>query len=304
MMKKGDKMLDYRTNTFITLCQCMNFTKAAQKLNLTQPAVSGHIKYLENFYQAKLFIRDKKSLVLTDQGKILYMALNSMANDQVKIKNIISKNTVKNKKISLGLTRTIGEFAVLDRLIEFISKEKYSDFYIHYKNTKDILEDLEKGKIDFAIIEGFLKSQNYYVKKFKSEKYICIANKNHKFRNKINNLSDLLSERLIIREEGSGTLAILKNMLAIQNLSLKDFKNIIQVNNMHAIVELLEKDCGISFLFESAVKKHLENKEFISVNLKDFKVSHDFSFVCNKNSIFIDDYLELFNSFVEKNKNT
>ena len=219
-------------------------------------------------------------------------------------KNIISKNTVKNKKISLGLTRTIGEFAVLDRLIEFISKEKNSDFYIHYKNTKDILEDLEKGKIDFAIIEGFLKSQNYYVKKFKSEKYICIANKNHKFRNKINNLSDLLSERLIIREEGSGTLAILKNMLAIQNLSLKDFKNIIQVNNMHAIVELLEKDCGISFLFESAVKKHLENKEFISVNLKDFKVSHDFSFVCNKNSIFIDDYLELFNSFVEKNKNT
>ena len=146
MMKKGDKMLDYRTNTFITLCQCMNFTKAAQKLNLTQPAVSGHIKYLENFYQAKLFIRDKKSLVLTDQGKILYMALNSMANDQVKIKNIISKNTVKNKKISLGLTRTIAEFTVLDRLIEFISKEKIATSTFITKIPKIYLKIWKKEK--------------------------------------------------------------------------------------------------------------------------------------------------------------
>jgi len=280
----------------------MNFTRAAEELNLTQPAVSGHIKHLEDFYGTELFIRDKKHLTLSEQGNILYLYLKSMANDEKKIKNLIGNNNKNKKSISLGLTRTIGEFTIFDRLIDFISREKDRDFYIYYKNTKDILEDLDNGKIDFALVEGFLRGHNYYVEKFKNENYICVAHKDYEFKKEIKNLSDLLDERIIIREEGSGTLAFLQNLLNMQNLSTNDFSNIIQVNNMHAVVELLKANAGISFLFESAVRNLLNNGTLVKIDLEDFKVSHDFSFICNKNSIFIDEYLMIFKKFLLNSK--
>ena len=68
-------MLDFRAETFLAVCKYMNFTHAADALNLTQPAVSQHIKYLENRYHAPLFLRENKKLTLTPAGEILRSAL-------------------------------------------------------------------------------------------------------------------------------------------------------------------------------------------------------------------------------------
>ena len=75
-------MLDFRMETFLTVCNDMNFTHAAEHLNLTQPAVSQHIKHLEKTYGTELFIRDKKKLRLTPAGEILRSALETMRNDE------------------------------------------------------------------------------------------------------------------------------------------------------------------------------------------------------------------------------
>ena len=64
-------MLDFRMETFLKVCEYMNFTHAAENLHLTQPAVSQHIKYLEKKYDTPLFVRDKKRLFLTPAGEIL-----------------------------------------------------------------------------------------------------------------------------------------------------------------------------------------------------------------------------------------
>lgn len=75
-------MLDFRMETFLKVCEYMNFTHAGEALNLTQPAVSQHIKYLEKKYDSPLFIRDKKRLLLTPAGEILRSALETMRNDE------------------------------------------------------------------------------------------------------------------------------------------------------------------------------------------------------------------------------
>ena len=79
-------MLDFRMETFLTVCNDMNFTHAAEHLNLTQPAVSQHIKHLEKTYGTELFIRDKKKLRLTPAGEILRSALETMRNDENTLK--------------------------------------------------------------------------------------------------------------------------------------------------------------------------------------------------------------------------
>ena len=76
-------MMDFRMETFLCVCEYMNFTRAAEKLGLSQPAVSQHIKYLENEYETELFTRDKKKLKLTASGEILRNALLTMRNDEI-----------------------------------------------------------------------------------------------------------------------------------------------------------------------------------------------------------------------------
>ena len=80
-------MLDFRVKTFLTACQLLNFTETARQLNLTQPAVSTQIRYLEREYGVKLFARDGRILVLTPQGKLLEQAMRHLANDERRIKN-------------------------------------------------------------------------------------------------------------------------------------------------------------------------------------------------------------------------
>ena len=94
-------MLDFRMETFLTVCEYMNFTHAAEKLNLTQPAVSQHIKYLEKEYDSPLFIRDKKKLLLTPAGEILRSALEAMRNDENTLKKRMKESFSQKKSSDL-----------------------------------------------------------------------------------------------------------------------------------------------------------------------------------------------------------
>lgn len=95
-------MLDFRMETFLTVCEYMNFTHAAEKLNLTQPAVSQHIKYLEKEYDSPLFVRDKKKLRLTPAGEILRSALEAMRNDENTLKKRMKESLTQKRVLTFG----------------------------------------------------------------------------------------------------------------------------------------------------------------------------------------------------------
>lgn len=104
-------MLDFRMETFLKVCEYMNFTHAGEALNLTQPAVSQHIKYLEKKYDSPLFVRDKKRLLLTPAGEILRSALETMRNDENTLKKRMKESLAGKHILTFGVTMTIGEYA-------------------------------------------------------------------------------------------------------------------------------------------------------------------------------------------------
>ena len=109
---EGQAMLDFRTETFLTVCETMNFTAAARKLHITQPAVSQHIHFLEEQYQASLFVYRSKQLFITPAGEILQKRLLSMKNDERFIQEELRSQHYGIASLSLGVTMTIGEYAV------------------------------------------------------------------------------------------------------------------------------------------------------------------------------------------------
>ncbi|OOP72102.1 LysR family transcriptional regulator [Clostridium beijerinckii] len=286
-------MLDFRINTFLTVCEYMNFTKAAETLRITQPAVSQHIKYLENTYNAKLFEYEGKKIKLTKVGELVYQISITMKHDEEYLKGKIKEEQLGITSIKFGATLTIGEFILPSKLNSYLNKNKNMKITMIVENTKELLYKLEHGEIDFALVEGyFIKSEYDYVV-YSKENYICVAGKNYKFKKQPQALEDLFGETLIIREKGSGTRDIFEKNLEEQNLTINDFSKVIEIGNINSIKYLVKNNHGITTLYEAAVKKELENGTLQKVEVSDLQKNHNFYFIWRKNSAFEALYLEI-----------
>ncbi len=290
-------MLDFRIETFLCVCKYMNYTKAARELGITQPGVSQHIKYLENYYGDALFTYTNKALQLTYAGEELRDAMLSIKHDTMHIKKKISDHAMESQTIKFGATLTIGEFMMPDKLNDFIQKHPNLQFEFVIANTKELLSLLEEGLIDFAIIEGYFQKGEYEFKTVSNEKYILVCGNDYTLPS-VTHFHELFSHNLIVRENGSGTKEILERYLSDHGFSLSDFKRISTISSIHVIKQLVEHNCGISFMYEIAVKKEIEEKKLKRIEIPHFDLCHEFNYIWRKNSVFGDYYQSLFDIFV------
>ena len=292
-------MLDFRTETFLTVCQTMNFTAAARQLNITQPAVSQHIHFLENQYHTSLFIYQNKQLFLTRSGEILRRHLLTMKNDEKAVMEELKNNITGIETLSIGVTMTIGEYAIVDKLAGFLIQHPEINIHLHYGNTLQLLKLLNSGQISMAIVEGNYPKEYYSHKKYSTEDYIAVCAASHHFMtDHPYTMNDLVHERLLVREEGSGTRNILEQSLMTHGLHISDFIHYIEIENMHTIIGLLKRDCGISFLYKIAVEKELHSGILKEIPLDDFKMQHDFDIIWEKHSVYSDKYLSICEEFI------
>lgn len=287
--------MDFRMDTFLIVCRLLNLTKAAEQLNITQPAVTQHIHYLENYYDCKLITYEGKKMYLTNAGKLLYEAAVTMKHDDMFLKENMKGINSWKKRLRFGATLTIGEFVMAEHLNEYLTLYPDIEIEMFIGNTSELLEKLKLNEIDFALIEGNFPKNEFDYLVYSKEKFIPVCKWDFRFKNNPRKLRDLLSERIIVRENGSGTREILEKNLEARNLSFNDFNHVAQIGGMAAIKSLVESGCGVTFLYEPAVKKEISDGILMEIQLDDFQVVHDFSFVWNKGSIFSDNYQEICN---------
>ena len=289
-------MLDFRMETFLAVCQCMNFTRASEQLNITQPAVSQHIRFLEKHYNTKLFRYEGKKLRLTGAGEILRNASLTMMHDEISMQSEMQKSE-EAEEIRFGATRTVGDTLMGGILEKYLREYPDADIHMVVENTRELLERLDDGRIDFALVEGFFKKSEYDYQKYSEENYIAVCSPDYQFRENPDRIENLFQERLLLREEGSGTREVLERYLDSQNLSLSDFERTMEAGSLHTIKELTKSGCGITFLYEVAVREELKSGALIKIPLKDFQVTHEFTFIWRRGSIYADRYREIFRRF-------
>ena len=283
-------MLDYRIYTFLAVCRNMSFTKAADELSITQPAVSQHIKYLEDMYNTRLFSFNGKKMSITNEGRVLLNAATTMLHDSIHLRETLSAIKGEKKKLSFGATLTVGEYIVPYHMDKIIEKFGAEDINIKIANTNELLEDINSGSVDFALVEGYFEKSEYDYLTYSSEPYIAVAG----VKLPEQSIEELLNYRIIVREEGSGTRAIFENVLSAHNLKVDDFAGKLEINNIGAIKSLVAKGTGISFIYKRAVEKELKDNSIFEIKIKDFSVNYNFTFVWRKNSIYADYYREVF----------
>lgn len=270
-------MLDYRILTFLKLCETMNYRITAEELNMTQPAVTQHIHYLEEEYECKLFIYNRKKLEKTNQAILLEEYARSAYYNEIYLKRKIkSENKIK---INIGATKTIGEFVIGEKIKKLVKNEKY-DISLTIDNTEKLIKLMELNKLDFILVEGIFNKDKYGYRLYKKDEFIGICSKNHKFNGKSIKFEELFEEDIIIREEGSGTRGIFEQFLSENSFSLEFFKKKITINNFNLIKELVSANCGISFVYNSVVNKNDEIGKFYFKN----KIEREFNYLYLKNT--------------------
>lgn len=288
-------MLDYRIETFLKLCEIRNYTKTAELLNITQPAVSQHIKFLEDYYGKKLFKYRGKNLELTEAGEYLKNNIMTMQVNSQKLKHNISQYTARKKEIKFGATLSIGEYYMPEFIKKMLKNYPKYSFSMIVENTQNLLNKLERGEIEFALLEGIFSKQKYDTRLIANEEFICVASSGSEMlRDKTFEIKELLNKRIIIREKGSGTREILEQLLIEKNITIDDFEDKLELGNMNAIKSMVEDNLGITFLYKIVANKELNEGKFVEILIRDFAPKREFNFVFLRDSLFEKEYLELY----------
>lgn len=282
-------MLDYRIETFITLCKERNYSKTAQKLCITQPAVTQHIQYLERFYNCKLFEYENKQLKLTQQGMILERMAVGLSASSNRFKAMIQELEKKQKNFSIGVTATVSEY-MISRIITPLLKED-PDLNIHVRtdSTPNLINQLKNGTIECAFIEGPFNGQEFRYHKFITGSY-TLASKN---KLTCTEVKDLLTETIITKEPDSSGFQLLSQALIQQGSDICDFANHVYTNDPNLIKQLMLNGSGIGLLYKDAIQKELDDGLLYEVPL-NLNLTQDFHFITLMDNMFFDAYDKFF----------
>ena len=266
-------MLDYRVHTFLTLYQEMNYRRTAELLNMTQPGVTQHIQALERVYGVKLFQYDGRNLRRTPEAEILKKHLSAI--DQREKALLSELHRPATVLLRVGATKTVGEFLIPAEVCRFLQAEN-QNLELTVDNTHALLDALDRGALDFAIIEGSFDKAKYDYHLFKKERFTGICARTHPFAGKRIGWQALFQENLILREPGSGTRGIFTQLLTAQGYSLEHFRRVSSVSSFSVIRQLVAAGAGLTFAYRCVADA---DERLTSFELEDLTITNELNYV-------------------------
>ncbi len=280
-------MLDFRVQTFLTVCRTLNYTQAARELNITQPAVSQHIAALERHYGAPLFVKEGKRPRLTEAGKLLQQVCITMVHDEQALQRSIEVlQEQAPASLAIGMTLTAGEYVVAPLLARWLRAHPDTRVVARSGDTRRLLGLLDEGALDCAFVEGVFDRARYRCDTLCKQRLVCVCAPDYALAGLRCGWERLVREPLVVREPGSGTRAVLENALAAHNLSIDEFAQVGEVWNIGVLKCLVEEGVGIAFLYEAAVERELADGRLARIELDGPPIEHSIAFVRLAGSAF------------------
>ena len=282
-------MTDFRLRTFIHVCREKSFTRAAEALHITQPAVTQHIKYLEEDLGHDLLEIRGRSVVPTKEGEILLRFAETAEADAERTRQRIAASSAS-RSLRFGATRTIGEFVMPEYLAAWARDFPDAGISMIVDNSDALFRALHSGELDFLFVEGVFDRDAYSAELFFRDAMVPVCSPRHPLAGAEAGFADITGDTLIVREGGSGSRQLVESALASGNRSLASFARVVEIGNIGAIKSLVAEGTGIAFLYGRSVARELASGELASIALRDLGVSHDYSFVCLRGSLYEGEY--------------
>ena len=282
-------MLDPKLETFITVAELKNFTKAAQALNLTQPAVSNHINQLEKEYNTKLFMRKKKDFTLTNEGKIaLTYARRLKALHEKMIQKIADEQT-SSSHIKIGITHTSENNNITEILAQYANQMHNITITIITDSINNLYDMLENYQLDIAIVDGKKQSGKLNYLMLDTDYLVCVLSSQHPLaKNSSISLNQLKKENMILRLPSSSTRSLFEATLISINESIDSFNVLLEVDNVSTIKQLVMNNFGVSILPQSVCTKDVKKGKIKTLPIENLSMTRQMNIAYNKDFANID----------------
>jgi DNA-binding transcriptional LysR family regulator len=274
-------MSDRRLKVFHTVARLLSFTKAAEELHMTQPAVTFQVRQLEEYFNTRLFDRTHNKVNLTPAGERVAEFAERIFDLYAEMESGVRDLTGEiSGALTIGASTTIAEYMLPALLGEF--KNQYPDINLRLKvsNSEGIVSMVEHNVIDLGVVESPVNNKNLIVEVCHEDQLVLVAAPDHELvkRGGKVNASDIVRYPFVSREEGSGTRDVVMQYLMEHKVSPGDMNFSLELGSPEAIKGAVEAGMGITILSRSIIGKELKLNMLAELPL-DPPLARPFSFV-------------------------
>ena len=276
-------MLDSKLYTLLKVCETNNYTKAAELLSLTQPAVSQHIKQLENELNVKIFNRGKNGLKLTNEGECVLKYAKRMNALYSNLIQTIADERKSLARIKIGITHTSESNSVVEVLAKYCNENSKVHIIIITDTITNLYTMLNNYEIDMAIIEGKRFDSKFNCLLLDTDVLVLVvSNTNHLAKKSMVTINELKKEKMILRLPDSGTRNLFISHIQSQSMTIEDFNVILEVDNIATIKDLIRRNFGVSILAKSACLDELKKGKLTCLPVENLSMSREINIVYHK----------------------
>jgi len=278
-----DKMIDIRLYTLLAVVEFKSYTRAAEQLSLTQPAVTQHIKQLEKELNVKIFNRVGKEIKPTNEGNIViqYARRNIALYERMKQSILDIQRHVR--RLTVGITHTAESNAVAEVLGRYCAKNPGTTITIISDSINNLYSMLKNYEIDIAVVEGKVQDPSINSLLLDTDALmLVVSNNNHLAKKSIVTINELKKQPLILRRPSSGTRNLFAAHLESKNMSLDDFNVILEVDNIATIKDLLRRVIGVSILARSACLDELKKGKITVLPIENLSMIREINILYHK----------------------
>lgn len=275
-------MLDFRLRVFERAAHYLSFSKAAEALYISQPAVSKHIKELEAQYGLRLFDRKGNFLLLTPAGTILLAHAQEMIHAYDQVDRALGKlRDSLAGRLYIGASTTICQYVIPEILAYFRERHPELQIRLTNGNTNQIEESLLRQDIDLGIIEGRSKNRQLrYTHMLEDELVlVCSTRQDVGIGQQIKQMDELLSLTFVNRERGSGTLEVIEHHLRQHGIQPSQLRHAIEIESTEGIKRYLHEAPVVAFMSVHAIAQELHRGQMRIIELPGFSIQRPFQFI-------------------------
>ena len=266
---------------FLSVSKHLNYTRAGEEINLSQPSVSVRIRQLESELRVKLFEQLGKKVVLTDAGQLLVPYANRVIAAVDDAHHAIDElQGLERGSLRIGASTTPGMYLVPQIVASFKRSHPKIDIHLRIKDTREVEDGVLNNEFDFGFVGGHLAAAEVSAHAWLTDELLLVVSPDHRLRNKKTvRKQDLAGESFIVRESGSATRATIVTQLQQANFELE---TVIEMENPESIKKAVQSGLGIAFISKFAIATELKAKTLTAIRVRDLTINRELKIVHRK----------------------
>jgi DNA-binding transcriptional LysR family regulator len=273
-------MVDYRLLSLLKIVETGSFTKASGQLGLSQPAVSQHIRQLEEYWNVKIFEHAHNRFTLTPEGELIVRYAQRMAALSNNLKQALKNEKEQIHSLTIGITHTAESSAIIEALAAYTNNLDRLNLKILTNTTDNLYTMLRTYELDFAFVEGKIADPAFRYLMLDTDCLVLAVPPTHRLaKQSMISIHQLKEEKLILRLPNSNTRNLFTASLETQGLSIDDFNVTMEIDSIASIKDLIRRGFGVSILARSACMDEIKKEKLVALSVENLSMMREINSV-------------------------